>query len=423
MKVGAFLWESLSMAMDALRKNKLRSVLSVLGITIGIYCIIVVYALVHSMEKNINDNFASFGTDVLFVQKWPWDQFGENYPWWKYLKRPETSLDEARFLEDNIDKNWAAAVAFAFSASEKLEYRGISLTQIRVNSVSHHYNEVQKADVEFGRYFTEDESAAGRAVCIVGSSVAENLFQGEDPLGKDIRIKNQVCKVIGVFRKEGQSIINASADERVMIPLKLGMSMMNYKENSEGAQILLKAAPGISLDDLSFETSQLMRRYRRIGPYQEATFSVNRMSMITNAVSDLFSTIKMIGVIIGGFSMVVGCFGVANIMFVSVKERTQEIGIQKALGAKKGFILSQFLTESVILCILGGLIGLGMVWGTLQLLNFVLEKQLDSAFTLYLMPSDVGLGLGVSILVGLLAGFLPASSGARLNPVDAIRSK
>jgi putative ABC transport system permease protein len=423
MKAGAFLWESLSMAMDALRKNKLRSVLSVLGITIGIYCIIVVYALVHSMEKNINDNFSSFGTDVLFVQKWPWDEFGGNYPWWKYLKRPETSLDEARFLEDNIDARWASAVAFAFSSTGKIEHKGISLTQAPINCVSHRYNEVQKADVEMGRYFTEDESAAGRSVCIIGANVAENLFQGADPLGKEIRVKNQVCRIIGVFRKEGQSILNASADERVMIPLKLGMSIMNYKENSEGTQILLKAAPGVLLDDLSFETAQLMKRYRRIGPYQEPTFSVNRMSMITNAVSELFGTIKVIGVIIGGFSMLVGCFGVANIMFVSVKERTQEIGIQKALGAKKSFILAQFLTESVILCMLGGLIGLGMVWATLQLLNFLLEKQLDSTFTLYLMPYDVLLGMGVSVLVGLLAGLLPASSGARLNPVDAIRSK
>jgi putative ABC transport system permease protein len=423
MKAGAFLWESLRMAADALRKNKLRSVLSVLGITIGIYCIIVVYALVHSMEKNINDNFASFGTDVLFVQKWPWDEFGGNYPWWKYLRRPETSVDEARFLEENLDKSWASAIAFAFSSAEKIEYRGVSLTETRVNSVSHRYNEVQKADVEYGRYFTDDESAAGRPVCIIGATVAQNLFQGVDPLGKDIRIKNQVCRVIGVFRREGQSIINASADERVMIPLKLGMGIMNYKENSEGTQILLKASPGIALDDLSFETSQLMRRYRRIGPYQEATFSVNRMSMITNAVSDLFGTIKVIGVIIGGFSMVVGCFGVANIMFVSVKERTQEIGIQKALGARRSFILAQFLTESVILCIIGGLIGLTFVWATLQLLNFILQHQLDSGFILYLMPNDVILGIGVSVLVGLLAGFLPASSGAGLNPVDAIRSK
>ena len=423
MNVGAFIMESLSMAVDAIRKNKLRSVLSVLGITIGIYCIIVVYALVHSLEKNINDNFASFGTDVLFVQKWPWDEFGGNYPWWKYLRRPETTIEEARFLEENIGENWATAVAFAFSSRVKVECQGVSLTETQLSCVSHRYNEVQKADVEFGRYFTADESSSGRPVCILGAKIAENLFGAADLIGKDVRIKNQVCRVIGVFRREGQSIINASADERILIPLKFGMGMMNYRENSDGTQILLRAAPGVALDDLSFETSQLMRRYRRIGPYQEASFSVNRLSMITNAVSELFGTITVIGVIIGGFSMVVGCFGVANIMFVSVKERTQEIGIQKALGANRGFILAQFLTESVILCILGGMIGLGLVWSTLKLFNVFLKYQMESSITLYLSVSDVMLGLGVSILVGVLAGFVPASSGAKLNPVDAIRAK
>ena len=372
MNIGAFIMESLSMAVDAIRKNKLRSVLSVLGITIGIYCIIVVYALVHSLEKNINDNFATFGTDVLFVQKWPWDEFGGNYPWWKYLRRPETTIEEARFLEENIGENWATAVAFAFSSRVKVECQGVSLTETQLSCVSHRYNEVQKADVEFGRYFTADESSSGRPVCILGAKIAENLFGAADPIGKDVRIKNQVCRVIGVFRREGQSIINASADERILIPLKFGMGMMNYRENSDGTQILLRAAPGVALDDLSFETAQLMRRFRRIGPYQEASFSVNRLSMITNAVSELFGTITVIGVIIGGFSMVVGCFGVANIMFVSVKERTQEIGIQKALGANRGFILAQFLTESVILCILGGMIGLGLVWSTLKLFNVFL---------------------------------------------------
>lgn len=411
------------MAADALRKNKLRSALSVLGITIGIYCIIVVYSLVHSLEKNINDNFSTFGTDVLFVQKWPWDEIGSNFPWWKYMNRPEASYDEARYLEANMGKEWVSAVAFAFSSQAKLEYQGVALTETSLMSVSHQYNEVQKVDVEKGRYFTSEESNAGRAVCIIGASVAENLFGTADPVGKEIRVKNRVFRVVGVCRREGQSIINASADERVFIPVRIGLTMVNYKEGAQGTQILLKAAEGVSLDDLTWETRQMMRRIRRLQPERDETFSVNRMSMITSAVSDLFGKITVIGVIIGGFSMLVGCFGVANIMFVSVKERTQEIGIQKALGAGRSFILAQFLTESVILCMVGGLIGLGLVWSTLKLFNMILTTQMQSPVTLYLSGSDVLLGLTVSVAVGLVSGIVPASSGARLNPVDAIRSK
>lgn len=410
------------MAADALRKNKLRSSLSVLGITIGIYCIIVVYSLVHSLEKNINDNFSTFGTDVLFVQKWPWDEIGSNFPWWKYMNRPEATYEEARFLEANMGSEWVSAVAFAFNTRVKLEYQGVSLTETSLRSISHHYNEVQKVDVEKGRYFTAEESNAGRAVCIIGSTVAENLFGGTDPVGKEIRIKNRVFKVVGVCRREGQSIIDASADDRVFIPARIGLVMVNYKEGAD-IQILLKAAKGVSLDDLTWETRQMMRRIRRIRPELDETFSVNRMSMITTAVSDLFGKITVIGVIIGGFSMLVGCFGVANIMFVSVKERTQEIGIQKALGAGRSFILAQFLTESVILCMVGGLIGLGLVWSTLKLFNIILSTQMQSPVTLYLSGSDILLGLTVSVAVGLVSGIVPASSGARLNPVDAIRSK
>lgn len=411
------------MAADALRKNKLRSVLSVLGITIGIYCIIVVYSLVHSLEKNINDNFSQFGTDVLFVQKWPWDEIGSNFPWWKYLQRPETSFDEARYLEENLGSEWAAAVSFAFYQQVKAEHQGITLSETTLGAISHKYNEVQRVDVEKGRYFTPEESSSGRAVCIIGASIAENFFGDEDPVGKEIRIRNRIVRVIGVCRREGQSIINSSADERIFIPARLGLTMVNHRLGINGAQILVKAAPGINLDDLTWEIQQMMKRFRRIRPGQEESFSVNRMSMITNAVSDLFGKIKVIGVIIGGFSMLVGCFGVANIMFVSVKERTQEIGIQKALGARSPFILVQFLTESVILCIIGGIIGLGLVWSTLKLFNIVLRHQMESSVTLYLTFSDILLGLLVSVAVGLLAGFLPASSGARLNPVDAIRSK
>lgn len=411
------------MSVNALRKSKLRSALSVLGITIGIYCIVVVYALVHSLEKNINDNFATFGSDVLFVDRWPWDEFGSNYPWWKYLGRPETNVDESKFLEKNLNANFVDAVAYNFTKTAGLESGGISLKDINITCISHDFNKIQKVDVAFGRYFSNDESNAGRSVCIIGANVAENLFGTTSALGKEIKIKNRVCVVIGVCAKEGQSLINASADDKIYVPVKFGLDMFGYKEGRNSSQIVLKAAAGVSLDDLTWEVRQLMNRYRRIKLGGEETYSVNRMSMITSAVSDLFGKIRIIGFIIGGFSMVVGCFGVANIMYVSVKERTQEIGIQKALGATGSFILSQFLVESVLMCIAGGLIGMGLVWATLKVFNIILQHQLESSVTLYLTFSDLLLGIVSSVVVGIIAGFLPARSGARQNPVDAIRSK
>ena len=404
-------------------KNKLRSVLSVLGITIGIYCIIAVYALVHSMEKNLNDSFTGFGTDVLFVQKWPWDEIGGEYPWWKYLSRPQSTSAEAAFLEQNIPSGMASAVAFAFSMSVRTEYRNVSLSDVRLMGISHNYNTIQKVDIENGRYFTLIESQAGRPVAIIGAVIAENLFKNADPIGKNISIKGRNCTVIGVCHKEGKTVLNNSADEQIFLPERFAASLTNLQRGEKGCQIMVKAAPGISLDNLGFELEQLMRRYRRIGPSGETNFAVNRMSMITNVISNLFAQIGLIGFVIGGFSMLVGCFGVANIMFVSVKERTQEIGIQKSLGAKRNFILTQFLIESVMLCLVGGILGLSFVWVTLKGLNYLLSHQMESAIRLYLGSSDVLIGILVSVAVGVIAGLMPAISGSKLDPVEAIRSK
>lgn len=415
--------EGTAMAANALLKNKLRSILSVLGITIGIYCIIAVYALVHSLEKNLNDSFSGFGTDVVFVQKWPWDEIGGDYPWWKYLSRPQTNLEEAEFLKANLEQKFYTSLAFSFGLSVKTNYKNIELPSVRLNAISFEYNQVQKVDIESGRYFTIAEMQGGRPVVVIGAGVAENLFETQDPIGKKIRVKGHNCTVIGVCKREGKSILNNSSDDIIFIPAKFALSLTNYRKGEKGCQIMIKAAPGVSLDELSFETEQQLRRYRRIPPGEPNSFALNRMSMITNVISSLFSQVGFIGVIIGAFSMLVGCFGVANIMFVSVKERTQEIGIQKALGAKKRFILSQFLVESVLLCLLGGLIGLFMVWGTLGIMNYILQHQLESAIRLYLSSVDVFIGIVVSVMVGLMAGAVPAARGAALDPVEAIRSK
>ncbi len=409
-------------SLSAIQQNKLRSVLSVLGITIGIYCIVAVYALVHSLEMNINQQFTKYGTNVLFVQKWPWDEFGGNYPWWKYLSRPVSSPTEANFLESKLSKDRAAYVAYNFDRQEKVAANGVTLEGTTVVCVSHGYLEIQNLSVETGRLFTLEESSGGQPVAILGSTIAQQLFGGGNAVGSSIRIGNRVCRIIGVCAVEGTSIINNSRDERVFLPLKMGLGMYSFREN-DNAQVMVQAKAGVDLDDLAVDVTQLMRQYRKLKPGKEANFAVNKMTMITDAVSQLFTQIKNIGIVIGGFAMIVGCFGVANIMFVSVKERTKEIGIQKALGAPHLFIQFQFLLEAIWLCIIGGVIGMFFVWLTFLGLNAVLRETMGEGFALVLSASDAQLGVWVSALVGVVAGFIPATQAARLNPVEAMRAK
>ena len=422
MKLGIFISETVRVSLSAIRQNKLRSVLSVLGITIGIYCIVAVYALVHSLETNINQQFTKYGTNVLFVQKWPWDEFGGNYPWWKYLSRPVSAPNEAHFLESKLSKERAANVAYNFDRQEKVNANGVTLDGTTVVCISHGYIEIQNLAVETGRVFTVEESNSGQPVAILGSTIANQLFGGANAVGSSIRIGNRVCRVIGVCSPEGTSIINNSRDERVFLPLKLGLGMYSFREN-DNAQVMVQAKTGVDLDDLAVDVTQLMRQYRKLKPSKEANFAVNKMTMITDAVSQLFKQIKNIGIVIGCFAMIVGCFGVANIMFVSVKERTKEIGIQKALGAPHIFIQFQFLLEAIWLCIIGGIIGMFFVWLTFLGLNAVLQQTMGSGFVLVLSAGDAQLGVWVSALVGVVAGFIPATQAARLNPVEAMRAK
>lgn len=414
--------ESIGMAVSVLANNKLRSFLSILGITIGIYCIILVYTLVHSLERNIRDSFTSFGADVVFVQKWPWDNMGFDYPWWKYMARPVVSLEEQKFLDSRVSEQ-VQATAFVFALTGKtLQHGAFTAEGIDVVSVTHAYNRVQKVDVEFGRYFTEQESEAGRPVALIGATLAENLFPNSKALGAQIRIMKQPFTVIGILRREGESLINNSNDQRAIIPLNYARTVANLRNEGGNPQIMVKAAEGYPLEDVMYELQLLMRAKRRIKPYGEENFAVNKMSMITDNITSLFGQLNAAGTIIGLFALLVGCFGVANIMFVSVKERTQQIGIQKALGARNYFIVSQFLAEAVLLSILGGLFGLALVWLSTLGANAVLASM-ETGLVLGLSAGDALTGILVSAGIGLLAGIMPALQAARMNPVDAMRAR
>lgn len=420
MKVGVLIRESMRMSWQAVRLNKLRSLLSVLGITIGIFCVVAVYSLVHSLEKSLNNQFNKLGKDIVFVQKWPWDDFGNNYPWWQYLKRPKSAPSEAEFLSDRMPDGLVDATAYIYKYRLETSANGNSLKNITTNFISHEFSKIQSIDIEVGRYFTWQESRAGRPVAILGNKVALGLFGTTDIVGEKIRIGNNNGTVVGVCEYQGDNMIGASNDNLIYVPVNWGSTFLSYR-NGDDAQILLKAAENVDLELVRFEAKRLMRQTRRIKPTEEDDFAVNQMSMITEVISDLFEQIRKIGLIIGGFAMLVGCFGVANIMFVSVKERTREIGVQKALGATNVTISLQFILESIWLSIAGGVIGLVLVQGVLYILGKIAQSQMPG-LELTMGPEDTLFGVVTSVVVGLLAGFLPARSAAKLTPVEAIRS-
>ncbi len=407
--------ESIKFALHALVVNKLRTLLSLLGITIGIFAIIVVFAVVDSLEYTIRKSVSGLGDRVVYVQKWAWgpEEGAETYAWWKYFNRPEPSYREFRRLQQNNQS--AEYLAYMFASPATVKYRSNSVANAQVNAVSHDFQEIWQNDIGEGRYFSELESSSGRPVALVGLNVADGLFPNEDPIGKEIRIwSGRKVRIIGVYAKKGTDLFGNSPDDQVFVPVEFGRQI--FPDRYQGSTILAKASSLEKIDPMIQEVRSGMRSLRRLKPGTPDSFSFNRISLVSNALDSLFVTLRIAGIFIGGFSILVGGFGIANIMFVSVKERTNQIGIQKALGARNYFILLQFLFESVFLCLLGGAIGLALVFFTLEFA----AKALD--FDIFLSAGNVVQGIIISVVIGLISGIFPAYFASRLQPVDAIRS-
>jgi len=346
--------ESVLFAIHSLRVNRLRTTLSLLGISIGIFTIISVFTAVDSLEHKIKSSVESLGDNVIYIQKWPWT-FGPNYAWWDYLKRPQPGFREMQKLEDKV--TYVEAMAFLTNIGGVLvKYRNNNITDIGIVGVSHDYDKVRPTVIEKGRYFTEIESNLGKNVAIIGYTVAGVLFGDKNPVGETIHVKNRKFTVIGVIEKEGESMVNNSYDEGILIPLNYARTVINVRSDSHHSFIIAKAKDGIPLVELENDLRGAMRSLRRQRPLEKDSFALNKASMLMSLLTPMFILINLIGWIIGGFSVLVGGFGIANIMFVSVKEQTNIIGIQKALGAKNYFILIQFLFESIALCMMGGVI-------------------------------------------------------------------
>jgi len=405
--------ESYLFAFQAIIVNKLRTLLTLSGITIGIFSIISVFTVFDSLENKIKTSIDSLGDNVLFVQKWPW-AFGSDYPWWKYLSRPVAKINELSEIENRSEAY--AAATFVVGNMKTVKYKNNSVSNTKILAVSNDYDKVISINIAQGRYFTMNESVGGRAVAIIGSDIAENLFNYSNPLGKDITVFGRKANIVGVFKKEGDDTFGQSSDNQVMLPINFARNVMDITDESNDPSIIVRAKPGVSNQELKDELTGIMRSVRRLKPSAEDNFAINEMSMITKGFESIFSTISIIGWIIGAFSLIVGGFGIANIMFVSVKERTAIIGIQKSLGAKNYFILLQFLFEAIFLSLIGGALGLLIIFAGTLIVTYAFD------FTLSLTFGNIFLGLSVSLIIGLIAGFIPAFSASRLNPVEAIRS-
>lgn len=405
--------ESYLFAINALIVNKLRTILSLLGITIGIFAIISVFTVLDAMENTIRSSIESLGNNVLFVEKWPWE-FSSDYAWWKYMNRPVPKITDLEAVQNKCTS--ADAASIMISTTKTVEYLDNSIEDVSVIAASHDYDKTMNVDVEEGRYFTSLESASGKNVVIIGSYIADNLLYGTEPLGKMIKIFGRKAKVIGVMKEKGEDMFGNNPDRQVFFPINYARNFLDLESEMLNPIIIVKAKTGISNEELKDELTGIIRAEHRLKPSADDDFSINETSLLTKGFDSLFSVISLVGWIIGGFSIIVGGFGIANIMFVSVKERTSIIGIQKSLGAKRYFILFEFLFEAVILSLIGGLVGLLLVY----LGTFIISYFFD--MDLALGMQNIMRGVITSAIIGFISGFIPAFTASRLNPVDAIRS-
>ncbi len=409
--------ESFIQSFQQLSGNKLRTFLSLLGVTIGVFCIIAVQSAVGSLEENIRKSFSKLGTDVIYISKFPWaEDPGDNF--WKYSRRPNPGLKEYKALSKTV--NSAQSVCYSlFIARKTIKYQSASADQCYAVAVTEEYDRFQNLEYQEGRFFTGSEYQTGAPKAIIGDKVATALFGEADPLGKKIKCFGRDLEIIGVFKKSGKDLINfMNKDQVIMISLEFARSVTNVNPNLPfgGGNVQLKAATGVPEQKLKDDATVALRAAHFLKPRQDNDFSINSMTAFEGPMNATFAVLNTVGFIIGIFALLVGMFSVANIMFVSVKERTNIIGIKKALGAKSWIILQEFLIESIILCVAGGLVGLGLVFIGIKLAALAFD------FDLHVSYYNMALAVAISIIVGVLAGMIPAIQASKMDPVEAIRA-
>jgi len=408
-------WTTLKLAVQELTKNKLRTFLSLFGVTIGIFCIIGVLSTVSSLEKNIQDGVKSLGNNTVYIDKWDY-QGGAEYPWWKYVNRPSPKLIEMRLIKEKMSAKINAV--FSFTTQSFIQFDNDKLDGINYHGITDEFDKIQPIEIAYGRYLNQMDFDYGTPNIVIGYDNAEMLFgKPEKAVGKEVSLRNKKAIVVGVVKKQGKSFVDGwEFDKSIVLSYKF-MKQMLFNERWNNPKIIIKGPDDMSSDALKDELKGAMRSIRRLGPTEEDDFALNAISDFSKSVSNLFGSVNLGGWLIGLLSLIVGAFGIANIMFVTVRERTPIIGLKKAIGAKRRTILMEFLLESALICIIGGLIGIILV--------VILAQLLSSAFNfpIFVSTQILGLAIFICIAIGMLAGIIPAMIASKMDPVVAIRSK
>jgi len=411
------IYESIAQAFGQLVGNKLRTFLSLLGVTIGIFCIVGVQAAIDSLENELKTGFSQLGDDVIYIQKFEWKDHSDD--WWEILRRPSISFSDYEKTKEK-SQNAEFVTYFVELGRRTAKFRSNSAEGVDLSAVTFEYNDLFDLDIEKGRYFSAAEYRYGAPKCIIGGEVATALF-GErvNPIGEKIDVRGKKMEIVGVLKTEGESMVDIfDSDRSILIGYEYAKKIANVsRDRGFGSSTMqVKARAGVPIEQLKDEITGILRANKKLAPREDNNFAMNELTMVTDALGEFFKVLDMIGWIIGGFAILVGGFSVANIMFVSVKERTGIIGVKKALGAKNYMILMEFLIEASILCLIGGVLGLGLI--------VIATKVLSSfmPFELFLSPSNMFFGVSLSIFIGVLSGFFPAFKAANMDPVEAIRS-
>ncbi len=399
--------EGLIIAFRAIRGNKMRSVLTTLGIIIGIFAVTGMATAIDGLNAAFDRSAKAFGTDVMYVQKFPWVS---NDDWDLIRNRPDMKLEYAPVLERKA--SLLTAVAPVVVRRAKVSTSKHSLEDAFVTGTTDQYNNASgNKDID-GRFFSAEESNGGRPVCVIGATIAETIFPNADPIGQELKVGGFPYTVLGVYEKQGGMFGQFTTDSRVFVPIH---SFQSHFGNHAFVTINVRVAEIPKMEDAKVEIEGIMRSLRRLTPGKVNNFSINSQEILTETFGQFTFVVGAIGLFITGLSLFVGGIGIMNIMFVSVTERTKEIGIRKAIGARRRTILMQFLIEAAVICLIGGLIGL--------LLAFIIVQLMNSAFDLgATMPlSIVFIAIMVSLIVGLTSGFMPAYRAAKMDPVEALR--